>query len=252
MSVALCPWDDGASDSEEDDWLFSSLTRYNQLLMFHLTVQPQCVALAPGGNTFVVGVPPSKLVAGSKEKEDLTSNRDFGLVAGTVQAGHVRGVQFMGQEKLVSCKEGLEGVEVWGWGEEDLIERKGVMDKCGFEPGILHVDGEECYVGGLDTVGRVGEEKWSCRKVEGKGEVCSLYRDTEGRGVWVGQRDGLVSCVDWRVEGVASELRLSGTDSRRWDTAFLGQSAGVCVARVMSAGGGCVALSDTRQSVHAH
>ena len=126
MSVALCPWDDGASDSEEDDWLFSSLTRYNQLLMFHLTVQPQCVALAPGGNTLVVGDGekqelvvyrvPSKLMAGSKEKEGLTSNRDFGLVAGTVQAGLVRGVQFMGQEELVSCKEGLEGVEVWGRG----------------------------------------------------------------------------------------------------------------------------------------
>ena len=36
MSVPLCPWDDSGSDSEEDDWLFSSLTRYNQLLMFHL------------------------------------------------------------------------------------------------------------------------------------------------------------------------------------------------------------------------
>ena len=82
MSVPLCPWDDdGASDSEEDDWLFSSLTCYNQLLMFHLNVQPQSVALAPGGNTLVVGDGekqelvvyrvPSKLVAGSKEKEGV-------------------------------------------------------------------------------------------------------------------------------------------------------------------------------------
>ena len=60
------------------------------------------------------------------------------------------------------------------WGEEDLIESKVVIDKCGFEPGILHVDGEECYVGGLDTVGRVGEGKWSCRKVGGKGGLSSL------------------------------------------------------------------------------
>ena len=48
------------------------------------------------------------------------------------------------------------------------------------------------------------------------------------------------------MEGVASELRLSGTDSGRWDTAFLPQSAGVCVAGVSGAGGGCVALWDTR------
>jgi hypothetical protein len=76
--------------------------------------------------------------------------------------------------------------------------------------------------------------------------VSSLYRDTEGRGVWVGLTDGLVSCVDWRVEEVASELRLSGTVSGRWDEAFQAQSACVCVAGVGIAGDGCVALWDTR------
>ena len=74
----------------------------------------------------------------------------------------------------------------------------------------------------------------------------SLYSEGEG-GVWVGQTEGVVSCVDWRVEGVASQLRLGGTDRERWDTAFLPQWNSVSVVGVSSARGGSVGLWDTRQ-----
>ena len=119
-------------------------------------------------------------------------------------------------------------------GEEDLIESKGVIDKSGFEPGVISVVGEECFVGGGDTVGRVKVEegKWSSRKIGGGGEVNSLYSKGERGGVWVGQTEGVVSCVDWRVEGVASQIRLGGTDRERWDTAFLPQWDSVCVVGV--------------------
>ena len=254
MSVPQCPWDDGDNgDSDGDEWLFSSLRRYSQLLMFDLTVQPQHVALDNNGNTMVVGDGdkeelvvyrvPSKLLAGNREQEGLTSNRDFGLVAGTVSAGCVRGVEFLRQNKLVTCREGLQGVEVWGWGEEDLINKEAVLDKCVFYPEVLCVDGEDCYAGGLHGVGRVrpGDTAWCCRKVDG--EVTSLYSDGEG-GLWAGQSDGVVSWVDWRVDGVASELRLG---KGVWSTAFLSQCGSVSVVGVNSEGS--LSVWDTRNSV---
>ena len=261
MSVTLCPWDDGGgSDSEEDDWLFSSLSLYNQLLMFHLTVQAGNVDLPPSGNTLVVGDRdkqelvvyrlPSKLMAGSKEQEGLTSNRDFGLVAGTVDAGKVKEVKFMGEERLVTCREGGEGVDVWGWGEEDLLVRREVLDKCGFEPEVLAVREGECLLGGGNLVGKrkLEDGAWKCRKLDGKGDICSLYSEGDSEVVWVGQTGAVVSCVDWRVEGVARQLKLGGADGDRWDTAFLPHRDSVGVVGVSSAKGGCVGLWDTRQA----
>ena len=260
MSVTLCPWDDGGgSDSEEDDWMFSTLNLYNQLLMFHLTVQPGSVDLPPSGTTLVVGDGdkqelviyrvPSKLMAKSKEQEGLKNNRDFGLVAGTVNAGKVKGVKFMGEERLLTCREGGEGVDVWGWGEEDLLERKAVLDKCGFEPEMLAVREEECFLGGENLVGKRKLEKgdWSSRKLDGKGDISCLYTEGDGEVVWVAQTGGVVSCVDWRVEGVASKLRLGGADADQWDTAFLPHGDSVGVVGVSSASGGSVGLWDTRQ-----
>jgi len=186
---------------------------------------------------------PSKLLAGSKEQEGLTNNRDFGLVAGTVSAGRIRGVEFQGHERLVTCREELLGVKLWEWGEEDLINRKAVFDKFVAYPEVLTVDGDKCHVGGLQNVGKVnlgGETAWSYRTV--KGAVSSLHSD--GEGVWVGQDDGVVCWVDWRVEGVTTELRLG---EGVWDTDFLSKSGNVLVVGVNNKG--CISMWDTRHNV---
>ena len=75
---------------------------------------------------------------------------------------------------MVSCREGPEGVVVWEWGEEDMLERKSVLYKSGFEPGVLNVDVKiTLLVGWMESEGGAG--KWSRRSIGGKEKVSSLY-----------------------------------------------------------------------------
>ena len=53
---------------------------------------------------------------------------------------------------------------VWEWGEEDMLERKSVLYKSGFEPGVLNVDVKITLLVGWILC---GERGWG-RQVEQK------------------------------------------------------------------------------------
>ena len=84
--------------------MFSSISLYHQLHMFHLALTASHMALSPDGSALALADSershlevynlPGKLVAASGEEEGLTSNRDFGLVSGSVSCPGVTSVEY--------------------------------------------------------------------------------------------------------------------------------------------------------------
>ena len=143
-------------------------------------------------------------------------------MAGTVSAGRIRGVECQGHERLVTCREELQGVELWEWGEEDLINRKAVLDKFVAYPEVFTVDGDKYHVGGLQNVGKVnlsGETAWSCRTV--KGAVGSQHSD----GVWVGYITRMALFCKVETEN----RKYEGFDSNTRNILFLANKESVVV-----------------------
>ena len=129
MMEERCPWDSDSEEDEDEDWLYSSVSRYQHLLMCRLGVVGSCVAVSQSGKSMALAGKagdreemavykmPGKVMAGNPVDEGLTSSRDFGLLAGTVQAGKVDQLQFLEEESLVVGQRGSTGASLWSKGE---------------------------------------------------------------------------------------------------------------------------------------
>jgi len=252
-----CPWEEEEEQSD-DEWLFSSVTKYEHLLMFNLSVQPEHIDFSPKGNLIVVGDSqrqelgvyrlPGKLLAQTVESEGLTSNRDFGLEAGTVSAGPLKTLKFLDQEKLVTSRDDFRGLEIWSWGDGDLIKPKLSLDGNQFVPSVLSIDENICSCGGFAKVSKVdvnSDAHWENKSLQEKTEVQSIYSDSGGM-LWITQKGGFVSSVDWRSEKISSLFKLGESGENNWEATFLPSNGNLHVLGISLEKGGIISQWDTR------
>jgi len=218
MKEERCPWDSGSEEEEDEDWLYSSVSRYQHLLMCRLGVVGSCLAVSPGGacialagkagdrEELAVYKMPGKLMAENPVDEGLTSSRDFGLLAGTVQAGKVEQLQFLGEESVVVGQRGSPGASLWGWQsaeQGDLVTCTQMWSKTEVNCEVLEVSSEEKQVsigGGVKVARLRGDEShWEERQVAtAAGSITSLLQEGD-ECLWVAHSSGGVQMIDWRA-----------------------------------------------------
>ena len=211
MLEERCPWDSGSEEDEDEDWLFSSVSRYQHLLMCRLGVVGSCLAVSPSGKNMALAGKagdreemavykmPGKLMADNPVDEGLTSSRDFGLLAGTVQAGKVDQLQFLGEESVVVGQRGSIGASLWAWqgAEGDLVTCKQKWSQTEVECEVLEVGEKQVFISGGGQVARLsGEQDWEERRVT-TASISSLLQDGE-ECLWVAHSSGGVQMIDWR------------------------------------------------------
>ena len=233
MAEERCPWDSGSEDDEDEDWLYSSVSRYQHLLMCRLGVVGSCLAVSPSGKCMALAGKagdreelaiykmPGKLMADNPIDEGLTSSRDFGLLAGTVQAGKVDQLKFLGDDSVVVGQRGSTGASLWGWQdlEGDLVTCRQRWSQTKIECQVLEVIGKEVYIGGGGKVARLKNDKWEERQVtSASGSFTSLLPSDE-ECLWVVHSSGGVQMIDWRIP----QDSISNTQTPNWN-AKAGQS----------------------------
>lgn len=245
-----CPWDSDSENDEDEDWLYSSVSRYQHLLMCKLGVVGSCLAISSSGRRMALAGKagdreelavykmPGKLMADNPVEEGLTSSRDFGLLAGTVQAGKIDQLQFMGENSVVVGQTGSKGVSLWGWEDQegDLVTCKNRWDRTEVDCRVLEGNKEQVFIaGGCGTVARLGgEEHWEERKVSSSddcGRFTSLLIASaeEGEHLWVAHSSLGVQMIDWRAP----------QDLNRW-TSCWGENSGQCSLLLRSQRSKCV------------
>ena len=165
--VERCPWDadsDQEEDAEDEAWLFSSLSRYSQLYMYSIGSVPNCLAVAPGGAQLAVATQaelavyavPGRLLAASNTRDNLTPSRDFRVVAGTVKAGLVEAVAWVGSDGLVTARAGLSVLDSWHMEEDGDLLPGPVCSSPTFHPRLLAGAGDGLVV----AAGQTGLGRW--------------------------------------------------------------------------------------------
>lgn len=216
MMEERCPWDSDSEEDEDEDWLYSSVSRYQHLLMCRLGVVGSCVAVSQSGKSMALAGKagdreemavykmPGKVMAGNPVDEGLTSSRDFGLLAGTVQAGKVDQLQFLEEESLVVGQRGSTGASLWSWedAEGDLVTCKQRWSHTEVDCEVLEVGEKQVTIGGGGNVARLrGERQWEERHVSSDssaGSITSLLQDGE-HCLWVAHSSGGLQMIDWRA-----------------------------------------------------
>ena len=224
QDAVVCPWDVGGESEEEDEeWMFSSIKLYKHLYMFNVNLSPSCMVTSPDNKCVALADRtkghlevyrlPGKLVAASREEEGLTSNRDFGLVSGSVQCAGVSSVQYLDTASLVTTSSDSVEVSVWGWDQgDDLIQRQETLCSCDFQPRGLELGeqgAESVTVYGDQHVGRSyrGDRRLDSRPMSGDGVVTSVL--TSDNVTLVCDDRSTVTTVDWRMSAPASQVRLN-------------------------------------------
>jgi len=247
-----CPWDSGSEEDEDEDWLYSSVSRYQHLLMCRLGVVGSCLAVSPSGRCMALAGKandreelavykmPGKLLADNPVDEGLTSSRDFGLLAGTVQAGKVDQLQFLGEESVVVGQRGSPGASLWGWqgAEGDLVTCTQKWSQTEVNCEVLEVsEKKQVSIGGGGKVARLkGDERhWEERKVATTGTITSLLQDSE-QCLWVANSSGGVQMVDWRAPLDATpERQTSDQNAKNGQYTLLMRShVGKCIVATIS------------------
>jgi len=249
-----CPWDSGSEEDEDEDWLFDSVSRYQHLLMCRLGVVGSCVAVSPSGKCMALAGKagdreemavykmPGKLMADNPVDEGLTSSRDFGLLAGTVQAGKVDQLQFLGEETLVVGQRGSTGASLWGWegAEGDLVTCKQRWSQTEVNCEVLEVGEKQVIIGGGGKVARLrGERQWEEREVSSAssgGSITSLLQDSE-HCLWLALSSGGLQMIDWRapLDSSSAKQILSDWNAKNGQCTLLMRShEGNCIVAKLS------------------
>ena len=197
--------------------MFSSIKLYQQLHMFHMSLTASHMALSPdgsalaladseGGNLEVYNLP-GKLVAASGEEEGLTSNRDFGLVCGTVESGEVSSVECLG-DSVLTTSHSSRAVKLWRWRPgEDLLHLSGEISHWDFQPSALQPAGEtELVVWGETCLARTDMDGLGRHSRRLAQELLAVM--TAGQVSWCLERGGQLSCLDWRQPGPGHQISL--------------------------------------------
>ena len=205
----VCPWDVTEDSEDDEDWLFSSISQYEQLHMFQLSVRAAQMSLSPDGCHLALAGSgraslevyrlPGKLVAASSEEEGLTSNRDFTLVCGSVESPAVSSLQYVGRRRLVTTTSDSRALSLWSWqAGEDLLQLTGEVDIGQFQPRAVEVVGQEenLLVWGENGLARTDLAGLVVDRREVGGEIQTVM--TEGSVTWCLETSGDLSSVDWR------------------------------------------------------
>ena len=249
MLEERCPWDSGSEEDEDEDWLFSSVSRYQHLLMCRLGVVGSCLAVSPSGKCMALAGKagdreemavykmPGKLMADNPVDEGLTSSRDFGLLAGTVQAGKVDQLQFLGEESLVVGQRGSTGASLWAWqgAEGDLVTCKQKWSQTEVECEVLEVGEKQVFISGGGQVARLsGEQDWEERRVT-TASISSLLQDGE-ECLWVAHSSGGVQMIDWRspLDSTPGKPMADRTAENGQYTLLMRSHKGGCIVATLS------------------
>jgi len=252
MLEERCPWDSGSEEDEDEDWLFSSVSRYQHLLMCRLGVVGSCLAVSPSGKCMALAGKagdreemavykmPGKLMADNPVDEGLTSSRDFGLLAGTVQAGKVDQLQFLGEESVVVGQRGSTGASLWAWrgAEGDLVTCKQKWSQTEVECEVLEVGEKQVFISGGGQVARLsGEQDWEERRVT-TASISSLLQDGE-ECLWVAHSSGGVQMIDWRkpLDSTPGKPMADRTAKNGQYTLLMRSHEGGCIVATLSSCG---------------
>jgi len=198
--------------------MFGSLSEYQHLHMFHLSLTASHLALSPDGSALALADRkrghlevynlPGKLVAASDKEEGLTSNRDFGLVSGTVDCPGVSSVEYVSGRSVLTTSHHSPVVSLWTWQPaEDLIQLTGEVCRCDFQPSAVHAVGEsEVVVWGEQRLARSDLTGLGQDRREMSEELLAVK--TAGPVSWCVGRDGQLQSIDWRQSGPGLQLRL--------------------------------------------
>jgi hypothetical protein len=212
--AAWCPWDSDSGGEDEDAWHLASVARYSQLVMGRLPVPGARLAVAPagralalaGGGQLALYSVPGRLVAAGPEQEGLTSSRDWGLLAGTMAAGELAALAFLGEERLVVGREGRGGVELWTWAEGGVVERVEDWGGTAAAPEAVAVQGNTVVVAGGGRVARRGAGAAAWEERAGPGAAATALLVESDSVVWSCHSGGQVARLDWREAGPAEVL----------------------------------------------
>jgi len=246
MREERCPWDSGSDEDEDDDWLYSSVSRYQHLLMCRLGVVGSCLAVSQSGRCLALAGKagdreemavykmPGKLMADNPVDEGLTSSRDFGLLAGTVQAGKVDQLQFLGEESVVVGQRGAKGASLWTWqgAEGDLVTCKERWSQTEVDCEVLEVGEKQVFISGGGKVARLSGDHWEERQVTSAsvGLITNLLQDGE-ECLWVAHSSGGVQLIDWRSPPDSTPVKqISGQTAKHGQCTLLMRShQGSCI-----------------------
>jgi len=253
-----CPWEiDGDDESDDDDWFYSSLTKYEHLLMYSLSVSAQCMSVSQDGRYICVGGTrnandsinnkngenellvysiPAKLNTTCPLKEGLSSSRDFKLRAGAFTDSPIKQASFSGadNEKLWSSSRTEKGVRLWNIPpEDDLISSTAWLSSSSISSPVYCEAGGKCYLAGDSVIEQVDVDTWTIDQSVAIGknegvEVEGVYCDEEEGSVWWCDGKGRIGAQDLRSRTkIFSDIELTSypdIDSQDWTFSFLPNS----------------------------
>ena len=197
--------------------MFSSISLYHQLHMFHLALTASHMALSPDGSALALADSershlevynlPGKLVAASGEEEGLTSNRDFGLVSGSVSCPGVTSVEYGDSRSVLTTSSHSYSVSLWSWETgQDLLHLERELCHFDFQPRAVRRTEAELVVWGERSVARTDMTGLG-PEVRQLAEAVVTVR-TVGSVSWCLGEGGLLSSLDWRQPGPGHSLSL--------------------------------------------
>jgi len=219
-----CPWDN-SSESEDEDWLYESVSRYQHLVMCRLGIISSSLAVSPSGRRLALSGQgkgdsqelglysfPPKLLANCHTVEGLTNNRDFGLIAGSIEVGPVNQMQFVDEDSLIVGTGREAGLALWTKETEaggDLLQRRQLLGGTTIMPEAIHTTPSIVTIAGGHHVGRreLGGSGWQERDLRPLATVGSVVPTktevmavaSEGEVAWCALAEGLLHQVDWRL-----------------------------------------------------